>query len=784
MPMPTLRYGDGFEDITPRLRDFVKILQLALKNLGHSVGAEGLFDRDTERAVIAFQQSLGVKDDGIVRQDTWQAISQNIHIAPSPDVPPPPTPPEQYPVLKYRDGFSTTTPQLNEAVKKLQSLLKKYGYSTFEDGFFTRSTEDAVKSFQKEKDLTSDGVVREDTWKALEGGGARPADVDPAYPGLKLWDGFANSNPHLREDVKRLQEMLKKLGYPIDVDGLFGMDTEDAVKDFQFANGLVSDGEVDKATWKALEQVADIAPAPGEPESPEPEPGDERRFRLFGREVEEAEEAPPDAPAGEEKQPRGPIRRFFSQQIEETPPDSTAAEEKQPRGPIRRFFSQQIEETPPDSAAAEEEPQREGPFRRFFGRESGERGEPAGESRKRLFSSSSHPVLRYSDGFSDTTPELRPDVQYLQELLHDRGYSLDTDGMFGKGTEDAVKDFQKSKNITADGIVEQNTWAALEEKLRLTSRPIFSRLRDVFSKPEEPSTPGDTVVTAGSVLYYPTLKYCDGYTDVNPHLNRDVRRLQSTLNKAGYSTGADGLFGSGTENLVKQFQGSQGLKADGAVNTNTWSALKRYGVPPAESAILNFFWGDPNWVHNWEGHNGSAYWPGGSSGVTLDPGMDLGHADPDLIEELYEPILTSQQLSAVRKVFGIKGDAANRALQSDPVLQSIEISRAQADEIFEYAAVPYWDGIVKRFNTLIYPDTLASVQTALLSLSYNRGYGNSDLEQLKAPLEQKDWWEVADRIGNMQQDHELEGIRKRRQAEADLIRWELNWQIEYGYRAS
>ncbi len=755
MPMPTLRYGDGFEDITPRLRDFVKILQLALKNLGHSVGAEGLFDRDTERAVIAFQQSLGVNDDGIVRQDTWQAISQNIHIAPSSDAPPPATPPEQYPVLKYRDGFSTTTPQLNEAVKKLQSLLKKYGYSTFEDGFFTRSTEDAVKSFQKEKDLTSDGIVREDTWKALEGGGARPAAVDPAYPSLKLWDGFANSNPQLREDVKRLQEMLKKLGYPIDVDGLFGMDTEDAVKDFQFANGLVSDGEVDKATWKALEQVADIAPLPGGSEPAEREPGDERRFRFFGRETEEVEEAPETAPEEE------PSEERFS----------------------RRFFGREREEAPADAPAGEEKPER-GLFGRIFGRETGERGDSGGGSRKRVFSSSSHPTLKYKDGFSDTTPELRPDVQYLQELLNDRGYSLDTDGMFGKGTEDAVKGFQRSKNLPADGIVGQSTWSALEEKLRLTSRPIFSRLRDFLSKPVEPSAPGDTVVTAGSVLYYPILKYCDGYTDVNPHLNRDVRRLQNALNKAGYSTGADGLFGSGTESLVKQFQSSQGLKADGVVNTNTWSALKRYGIPAAESETLGFFWGDPNWVHNWEGHNGSAYWPGGSSGVTLDPGMDLGHADPSLIEELYEPILTSQQFSAVRKVYGVQGDAANRALNSDPVLQSIEISRAQADEIFEYAAVPYWDGIVKRFNTLIYPDTLATVQTALLSLSYNRGYGNSDLEQLKAPLEQKDWWEVADRIGNMQQDHELEGIRKRRQAEADLIRWELNWQIEYGYRAS
>lgn len=239
------------------------------------------------------------------------------------------------------------------------------------------------------------------------------------------------------------------------------------------------------------------------------------------------------------------------------------------------------------------------------------------------------------------------------------------------------------------------------------------------------------------------------------------------------------MFGSGTEDLVKDFQKKNGITADGVVQSDTWKALEKYGIPKAESPVLKYFWGDPNWVHNWEGHNGSAYWPGGSSGVTLDPGMDLGHADPSLIEDLYKPILTSDQYRACTSVFGIQGDAANKALNSNPVLQSIRISREQADEIFDYAAVPYWDGIVNRFNTLIYADTLASVQTALLSLSYNRGYNNSDLEQLRSPLERKDWWEVADRIGNMQQDHELEGIRKRRQAEGELIKWELNWLAEY-----
>lgn len=53
------------------------------------------------------------------------------------------------------------------------------------------------------------------------------------------------------------------------------------------------------------------------------------------------------------------------------------------------------------------------------------------------------------------------DVVYLQKRLVDRGYWLSTDGVFGAATESAVRSFQRSQSLTADGIVGQQTWAAL-----------------------------------------------------------------------------------------------------------------------------------------------------------------------------------------------------------------------------------------------------------------------------------------------------------------------------------
>jgi peptidoglycan hydrolase-like protein with peptidoglycan-binding domain len=64
-------------------------------------------------------------------------------------------------------------------------------------------------------------------------------------------------------------------------------------------------------------------------------------------------------------------------------------------------------------------------------------------------------------------PQLRlgatgPDVVALQQKLTELGYSTGTaDGNFGASTETAVMNFQQAKNLQADGVVGDTTWAAL-----------------------------------------------------------------------------------------------------------------------------------------------------------------------------------------------------------------------------------------------------------------------------------------------------------------------------------
>jgi GH24 family phage-related lysozyme (muramidase) len=277
------------------------------------------------------------------------------------------------------------------------------------------------------------------------------------------------------------------------------------------------------------------------------------------------------------------------------------------------------------------------------------------------------------------------------------------------------------------------------------------------------------------------LRHNDGLSSGRPWLRSVVKKIQLGLTEAGFPLEADGRFGRMTLNAIKTFQSSVGLEESGVFDPGSWAKLAPHLEAATEEIearvreMLEKFRGDLDWVHERESHAGHPYWPGGVSGVTLDPGVDLGHASPDTIEELYAPLLTQAQMKALGLVYGIKGEDANAALRTLPVIADIRISREQAAELMPHAAKPYWIGISRRFKALVRQDTPPAVQTALLSLAYNRGVFNRYLEPLGELLAAKSWDEAADRIASMQQRHRLPGIRIRRRQEAMLIRDELDF---------
>ena len=123
-------------------------------------------------------------------------------------------------------------------VSILQYLLNMYGFNLTIDGIFGAGTARAVQQFQTNNNLTADGIVGRQTWQAL-------LNLNPSSVVLRRGSRASA--------VMYLQRLLLSYLYPItSLDGVFGAETERAVKAFQTENGLTADGIVGSATWRAL----------------------------------------------------------------------------------------------------------------------------------------------------------------------------------------------------------------------------------------------------------------------------------------------------------------------------------------------------------------------------------------------------------------------------------------------------------------------------------------------------------------------------------------------------
>lgn len=117
------------------------------------------------------------------------------------------------------------------------------------DGIFGSGTAAAVRTVQKSAGIAVDGIVGKDTRAALKapipGEGTQKCPY--AEPSVNVLRGSTG------EGVKWVQWQLGRLGYAVGkLDGIFGVNTDKAVRAFQRAAGLVADGIVGADTRKAL----------------------------------------------------------------------------------------------------------------------------------------------------------------------------------------------------------------------------------------------------------------------------------------------------------------------------------------------------------------------------------------------------------------------------------------------------------------------------------------------------------------------------------------------------
>ena len=150
--------------------------------------------------------------------------------------------------LSNSPGLPLRRGDAGPAVRDLHRRLGTAGFTdTGDPECFDDHTEKALRKFQASRRLVEDGICARQTWTAL-------ADAD-----YRLGDRmiYLRSPMTRGDDVTDLQQQLGRLGFDTGwLDGVFGPNTEAAVRDFQHNQGVTADGVVGRETVAALDRLA------------------------------------------------------------------------------------------------------------------------------------------------------------------------------------------------------------------------------------------------------------------------------------------------------------------------------------------------------------------------------------------------------------------------------------------------------------------------------------------------------------------------------------------------
>ncbi|MDD7366130.1 MAG: peptidoglycan-binding protein, partial [Clostridiales bacterium] len=471
-------------------------LQQKLIDLGYLSGsADGVFGEGTKRALMAFQSAKGLTASGVADSATLNALGSGT-VAPD----------------------TTTAPAANEssllkkgdkgdAVKALQQKLINLGYLTGSaDGVFGEDTRKAVMAFQSARGLKADGQAGSATLAALNTASSTP---DTAAPDASEITATLLKKGDKGDQVKALQQNLILLGYLTgEADGQFGPATKAAVTAFQAASGLRADGQAGEKTLEAIASAVRAVSNAG-------------TLRKGSR-----------GDAVKALQQKLIALGYLSGSADGLFGDSTAKA-------VMAF--QAAQSLTADGVAGSATISALNKAYQGGATGGGTVTAPADISKDQVTilpgeQPSSYPMIKYgAEGDA---------VERLQTRLKELGYFDGTvGGNFGTITRAAVMAFQAAANLTADGIVGGDTWAALYAS----------------NAPAAPSS---------------TLKPGDK--------NDSVKAMQTRLIQLGYLTGsADGDFGDNTRAAVRAFQTAAKLTADGIAGPQTLSALYASSAPAA-----------------------------------------------------------------------------------------------------------------------------------------------------------------------------------------------------------
>ncbi len=224
---------------------------------------DGIFGDDTELAVKAFQRVFGINETGVVDENTWyrlvyiyNAVKKLAELGSEGE-------------REQSDVFGGRTLQLGDRGSEvlrmqyyLHTISSVLGQDAVPDiaitGVFTEDMLETVKGFQRYYGLAETGNIPKATWDAIVetyyavGGDNINSAETKQYPGYPLRRGSSGENVgYIQNALNVIRNAVPSIRL-LDVDGIFGAQTENAVKEFQTYYGLDVDGIVGPLTWQAI----------------------------------------------------------------------------------------------------------------------------------------------------------------------------------------------------------------------------------------------------------------------------------------------------------------------------------------------------------------------------------------------------------------------------------------------------------------------------------------------------------------------------------------------------
>jgi len=254
-----------------RIQDQLNRIRVNYPLITQISNPNGTFGQDTADAVRVFQRTFNMTADGIVGRATWNKINfiflavtklaelngEGIRVSIG----------EAPPNVVLSAGARGNHVLELQFILNYLSLFYPSIPTVIQDGVFESRTKNSVIEFQKAFELTPDGIVGPATWNKLYAAyrgteenvpmppaptPTPPAPGRPQFPGTSLRLGSTGANVRLMQSFLNVINAVYPTVPKLTADGIFGQQTEGAVKAFQQAAFLTPDGIIGPITWDKI----------------------------------------------------------------------------------------------------------------------------------------------------------------------------------------------------------------------------------------------------------------------------------------------------------------------------------------------------------------------------------------------------------------------------------------------------------------------------------------------------------------------------------------------------